>query len=373
MKTIGRAAVMTAVAVAFVLGPVGPGVGADLLGALKAKAKAEATTAAKKKVTELLKSKKPQAPKDVEDTIMGEYAGTFTGPDGKVVKAEAKVAGYGQKDKVTSWDVVLLAPPVTTDKQIEGKVMKVELKAQPTDQGAAISGQGWSGTICAGALSAKSDKGTFEMKAAVRKSPTLCAKPPAGAVVLLPYAEGDPPSLAAWSNKKWVALDDGSMLRRGGSTMTNESFSSFKLHIEFRCPYEPHRTGQGRGNSGVYFHGKYEVQVLDSFGLVSRMGDCGAIYGVRIPSFNASLPPTQWQTYDVTYHAPKFGADGKMTRKPTFEEVRHNGLVIHKNVEVGKTTTAGMGGAAKVSGPIMLQDHGNDVRYRNIWLVPIND
>ena len=163
------------------------------------------------------------------------------------------------------------------------------------------------------------------------------------------------------------------MMRRGGSTVTNEPFGSYKLHVEFRCPYEPHRKGQGRGNSGVYFHGKYEVQVLDSFGLVSRMGDCGAIYGVRIPSFNASLPPTRWQTYDVIFHAPKFDADGKMTRKPIFEEVRHNGLVIHKNVEVGKTTTAGMGGAAKASGPIMLQDHGNDVRYRNIWLVPIKD
>ena len=109
--------------------------------------------------------------------------------------------------------------------------------------------------------------------------------------------------------------------------------------------------------------------MLDSFGLTPKMGDCGAIYGVRIPSLNASLPPLQWQTYDITFRAPRLGTDGKVKVYPKFIEVLHNGIKIHDNVDVTGVTRAGKAGAIGETGPIMLQHHGNPVRYRNIWLV----
>ena len=207
-------------------------------------------------------------------------------------------------------------------------------KGKPTGGRVAISGDGWTGEIADGKLTAKGDE---------------------------------------WTNKNWQLISDGSALVRRGSSTTKRSFRNFKLHVEFRCPFEPNRRGQGRGNSGCYMHSKYEVQVLDSFGLKSGMGDCGSIYGVRVTSKNASLPPKQWQTYDITFRGPKVGLLGKVKTWPTFVEVLHNGVKIQENVEVQKVTTAGKPGAHKDAGQIMLQDHGNRVRYRNIWLVEMKD
>ena len=111
------------------------------------------------------------------------------------------------------------------------------------------------------------------MKCVERKSPTLGQKPPEGAIVLLAYEEGKPTSLDHWNNKQWVCLDDGSILTRQGDTKTDRDFGSYKLHVEFRVPFMPAARGQGRGNSGVYQHGRYEIQVLDSFGLTENPGE----------------------------------------------------------------------------------------------------
>jgi hypothetical protein len=163
-------------------------------------------------------------------------------------------------------------------------------------------------------------------------------------------------------------LVDGAMEVKGGNIMTKATFGgSFKLHVEFRVPYMPKASGQGRGNSGVYVQGRYEVQVLDSYGLKSKDNDCGGIYGVAAPLVNACKAPTVWQSYDIEFKAPVC-KDGKKV-EPARITVYHNGVKIHDNVAITKdNTTAGLGGDVCTPGPIMLQDHGNPVQFRNIWL-----
>ena len=168
----------------------------------------------------------------------------------------------------------------------------------------------------------------------------------------------------AWQNGK---VDEGLLVQ---GTTSKQTFGSHKLHLEFRIPYQPEDRGQGRGNSGLYLQGRYEVQMLDSFGLEGKDNECGGIYSVAKPSVNMCLPPLSWQTYDVDYTAAKYDAAGKLTVNPRVT-VSHNGVVIHKDVELPgeRNTTAAPVAAGKEPGPVYLQDHGNPVRYRNIWVV----
>ena len=194
---------------------------------------------------------------------------------------------------------------------------------------------------------------------------------PKGAVILF-----DGKDFSKWVKKdgknevKWT-LKDGVMegVKGHGDIITKDKFDGkFKLHVEFRVPYEPAGAGQGRGNSGVYVQGRYEVQVLDSYGLKPGKNDCGAIYEVAAPSVNACKAPTVWQAYDIEFTSPKF-ENGKKT-EPARMTVSHNGIVIHDNVPIPvDNTRAGLGGDPSTPGPILLQDHGHPVQYRNIWLV----
>jgi hypothetical protein len=191
----------------------------------------------------------------------------------------------------------------------------------------------------------------------------------------------DGKSLDNWTTKDgkpapWKLLAGGIMQAGGGDIITKQKFDgSFKLHVEFRVPYMPKASGQGRGNSGVYLQGRYEVQVLDSYGLKSKDNDCGGIYGVAAPKVNACKAPTVWQSYDIEFKAPQC-ADGKIT-EPARMTVYHNGVKIHDDVKLVKdgkpvtNTTAGLGGDPCTPGPILLQDHGNPVQYRNVWLLPM--
>jgi rubredoxin len=169
----------------------------------------------------------------------------------------------------------------------------------------------------------------------------------------------------------WTVLPGGVMQvgPRTGDIITEAKFDGhFKLHVEFRVPYMPQATGQARGNSGVYLQGRYEVQVLDSYGLDSQDNDCGGIYKVAKPLVNACKAPTVWQTYDIDFTAPKC-ENGKKV-EPARISVLHNGVKIHDNVAIPvDNTTAGLGGDPCTPGPILLQDHGSLVQYRNIWLV----
>lgn len=216
-----------------------------------------------------------------------------------------------------------------------------------------------------------------------KDAPSVAA--PSGAIVLF-----DGKNLDGWTKRDgkspahWKLLEGGIMqVPGGGDIITKEKFAGkFKLHVEFRVPYMPTAKGQGRGNSGVYLQGRYEVQVLDSYGLKSQNNDCGGIYTVAAPLVNACKAPTVWQTYDIVYQSPRC-ENGKIVEAGVVT-VHHNGALIHDKVRLvtkdkdGKekfvtVTTAGLGGDPCSPGPIQLQDHGNPVQYRNIWLMTIKE
>ena len=196
--------------------------------------------------------------------------------------------------------------------------------------------------------------------------------PPKGAIVLFGGKHLD-----GWlsrdgkSKPKWKLLDNGVVQSGGGDMITEKKFDGhFRLHVEFRVPYMPSAKGQARGNSGVYLQGRYEVQVLDSYGLDSKNNDCGAIYEVAAPLVNACKAPTIWQSYDIEFRAP-ICKDGKKV-EPARITVHHNGVKIQDDVKINvKFTRAGMETDPCTPGPILLQDHGNPVQFRNIWLVEL--
>ena len=190
-----------------------------------------------------------------------------------------------------------------------------------------------------------------------RKSPTLGKKPPADAIVLF-----DGSSAEAWENGKLVAD------RWLGATnaATQQKFGDHHLHIEFRTPFMPKARGQGRGNSGVYVQGRYELQVLDSFGLEGRDNECGGIYSIQPPAVNMCLPPLAWQTYDIDFRAARYEGGEKVANARV--TVKHNGVLIHDDLELPHGTPGYQPeGPGKES--LFLQDHGDPVVFRNIWLV----
>lgn len=195
-----------------------------------------------------------------------------------------------------------------------------------------------------------------------RRSPTLGAKPPAGAVVLF-----DGSSAEVWENGK---AENGCLL--ASNCTSKKRFADYVLHLEFRTPYMPTARGQQRGNSGVYHSGRWETQILDSFGLEARDNECGGIYSISKPRLNMCLPPLAWQTYDVEFTAAKFDASGKRTAWPRIT-VRLNGVLVHENLELPKDFTTSAPITKPLDGPegpVFLQNHGNPVVFRNIWIVP---
>ena len=299
------------------------------------------------------------------DDIMGQYAGTFYADSQVQVPASAVVIA----EDVDKWRIVIEA--VSLDRNRAGANIEVygTKKGFECTIWSRSGGYDWRGTIRNGHLSLGSAYGQhFELDKVVRTSPKVGLKPPAGAVVLLPYKEGVKPSLGAWTNQNWKALDTGVMQVNKGATRTKERFGDIKhLHLEFKLPLEPLKRGQGRGNSGLFFNDTYEVQILDSFGLSETSGDCGGLYNVKRPDVNASLPPETWQTYDVEFRAPRLNNDGSVKEAARIT-VFLNGVKIHDNVEIPHGT-ANKSAKQKPNGPIQLQDHGHPIQFRNIWLV----
>ncbi|HXD86410.1 MAG TPA: DUF1080 domain-containing protein [Urbifossiella sp.] len=216
--------------------------------------------------------------------------------------------------------------------------------------------KGLTGTIASGTMTL----GDATLKKVERKSKTLGAKPPEGAVVLF----AKPGDEKNWNGGKLIELSDGKFLNVG--VTSKQAFGAFKAHAEFRLPWMPNSRGQGRGNSGVYLQNRYECQVLDSFGLAGENNECGGIYTQHKPLVNMCLPPMLWQTYDIEFTPAKF-SDGKKVANGR-ATIYHNGVKIHDNIEFPKECPGGQKEAA-TPGPFQFQNHGDPVVYRNVWVL----
>ncbi len=170
---------------------------------------------------------------------------------------------------------------------------------------------------------------------------------------------------------RWRLIDGAMQVVPGsGSIITKRKFNDFKLHLEFRTPFMPEARGQSRGNSGVYLQGRYEVQILDSYGLKGLDNECGGVYQIGTPRVNMCAPPMQWQSYDITFRAPRFDEASKKVDNARISVI-HNGVTIHENLVVPRPTAVAPDNNEREPGGIYLQDHGNEVQYRNIWLVEL--
>ena len=252
-----------------------------------------------------------------------------------------------------------------------------------------IDGEKVSGTIISTYRENDEDKTIeikFELPKLNRKSPTLGMSAPKGAEVLFDGKNLDQWRAANNMPMPWKLVGkgkdayfevakakDSSGKMKGSDIVSKKKFQNdFKLHVEFMIPDEMNKgLGQHRANSGVFL-GRFEVQVLDSFGVDGAWNECGALYKVMPPQINMSLPPLVWQTYDIEYKAPRF-KNGVMSEYPEIT-VFHNGVQIHRNIKMKESTehegrNRDLSKMTDAPIEIKLQDHGNPVMYRNIWVV----
>jgi hypothetical protein len=207
--------------------------------------------------------------------------------------------------------------------------------------------------------------------------------PPSDAIVLF---DGSEKSFKEnWTDTKgnpsqWKIVDGAlESVKKAGYIQTKENFGSCQLHVEWAAPVNVSGEGQGRGNSGVFLMNQYEVQVLDSYNNQTYAdGQAGALYGRGKPLANACRKPGEWQSYDIIFHRPLFDAQGKVVRRATFTVI-HNGVLIQDHVTLsGGTGWMGPHAASEYKAhpdklPLSLQDHGNPVRFRNVWIRELKD
>ncbi len=299
------------------------------------------------------------------DDYMGDYEGTIKAKDGTRSSIAAQVIPRGDGNyevRVIEKFDAPFGPIAILDGKLSGNKIVF-------DDQAAIENDRFSGTL-------EGDKsGSFKMKKVVRLSPTLAKKPPKGAIILFDGTSTDQwlsldRKTQATGPCGWKITDDGFMeiVTGAGWSSTKKEFADLKLHMEFRSPLIPKATGQARGNSGVYIQGRYEVQILDSYGLKGEYNECGGIYKIAVPKVNMCAPPWQWQSYDITFHAAEFNANGTKTSDARIT-VLHNGKTIHDDQILPTSTHVSPFTEKPGSGPIVLQDHGWPVQFRNIWVV----
>lgn len=301
-----------------------------------------------------------EAAKTIDFQIQGEYVGHIPANDGKR-KTGAQIIALGNGQfRMVVFDGGLPGEgwkPGMKRQEITGQLKGDQAPFVNEDKGGVILWR--DGKVV---LRPPVGDGEIVFDKVMRKSNTLGAKPPKGAVVLF---DGKKETL----EKNWKSgakmTDDGLLMQGVTSQAT---FGDHKLHIEFRLPFQPFARGQGRGNSGIYVQARYETQMLDSFGLAGKNNECGGIYTVKDPDVNMCYPPLSWQTYDIEFTAARFDDAGKKTANARMT-VYHNGVKIHDNVEVPNPTRASpIKKETPEPGPVYLQNHGNPVRYRNIWV-----
>ncbi|MDP6445749.1 MAG: DUF1080 domain-containing protein [Pirellulaceae bacterium] len=288
----------------------------------------------------------------VDFTLQGEYLGQIVDADGLHYEGLQVVArGDGRFDAVQLPGGL---PGAGWNRQtriaLQGERDGDRLVLQGEDRQVEVAGG--VATVFAGGRS----RGSLEQ--IHRISPTQHAAPPAGASVLFGGQLTD--------KLKNAKVNDDGLLEVG--FITADPVGDFRLHLEFRTPFMPHATGQGRGNSGVYIQQRYEVQVLDSFGLEGVENECGGLYRQKRADVNMAFPPLSWQTYDIYFRAARWD-DGKKVAAATIT-VLHNGVAIHDGYELKNKT-----GAGKPEGPdplpILFQNHRDPVHFRNLWIAPL--
>ncbi len=293
---------------------------------------------------------------DADFTFVGEYVGQVAvdceRPDGPQMRVGMQVValGNGQFQATgyrgglpgNGWDKSERFQLVGQSQDKTLMLTSDQLKVEINDVFAEVQGP--------------NDEPVGNLRKVIRTSSTLGRQPPPGAIVLF-----DGSSAGAFKRGR---IKEG-LLQVGTELIPR--FHNFTLHVEFLVPYMPDHRSQGRANSGVYLQSRYEVQILDSFGLDGKKNECGGLYRYRAPDQNMAFPPLAWQTYDITFNAPCFDRCGNKIRNARIT-VLHNGVAIHSNVQIERKT-----GAGKQEGPnalpIKLQDHGNPVQFRNIWIV----
>jgi len=289
-----------------------------------------------------------------EADVQGLYEGSL-----KDAKVEARVVALG-KD---AYKIYVRQTPA------DGPVIKAELDGKAEGDTVAFKNKAgdveWTATYAPGLVKGTAGGVAFEFKRVQRKPPSMGKAPPPGAIVLIDGKNFGEVTKGK-SEEDWKPADDGSIqVPKGGMNSKQQFDGSYDLHVEFLCPLMPAARGQGRGNSGCYQANGDEVQVLDSFGMDTyKGGGCGGLYNYKDPDvfdvFSlASLPPLEWQTYDIEYRVEK--KDGKQTGKPKITVV-HNGIKIHDQAELKNDAK---------KGGLHFQDHGNPVRFRNIWVLPV--
>lgn len=299
---------------------------------------------------------------DADFKFQGEYVGEVPRPDGAKARLGAQVRALGDGAFRTmffpgglpgdGWDgkTILQKAPSTdamipTDAKRDGDKVLVEQVYKAVVDGRTLTG--------------RTDKGVkFDLRRVDRRSPALGAKAPAGAIVLFDGTNTD-----QW--EKGATLTPRGFLGPGATT--KRKFQDFTFHTEFMISYVPHTQNIGeRPNSGVYLQQRYEIQILDSFGVIERQHDCGVLYAQVTPAINMCYPPLAWQTYDIDFTAARY-AEGKKTRCARCT-VKFNGVVILDDVEIQRSTPAGIP-ESPAPGAIYFQHHGLPVFYRNTWIV----
>jgi len=314
--------------------------------------------------------------------FMGDWEGRFDDQNGDTQLA-ARIIGLGD-------DLYRIQLLPEFDKRA-GNYLEVDVKEQ--DGRLQFEEEGWTGTVVAdqfkGRAMVKGKKRSYLLRKTERKSPTLAMEPPGGAVVLFDGSGLDKWEHPGMTGEKpvWKLEEDAAIITSGlkkvngkrqkNDLVTKRLFKDIELHLEFKLPYCPEKRDQGRCNSGIFLQDFYEVQILDSYGLGGLWNECGALYKMAPPKVNMCAPPGQWQTYDIIYLMPRYNSSGERT-KNAIVTVRHNGKIIHNQTEIvhptahsskrRKTDIAPEGAA-----PIKIQDHGNSIQFRNIWVKELTE
>lgn len=300
---------------------------------------------------------------DADFKFQGEYVGTV-GHDGAKLGVQVRALGKGVFRTMffagglpgAGWDgktIIQKAPSTDTttpaDAKLDGDKVVIDQVYKATCDGQTVTGQTDAGM-------------NFDLKRVTRSSPTMGAPAPAGAIVLF-----DGTNLDEWKKgarmtpQKWITS-------AGVGATTVRKFQDFTLHLEFMISYMPEtQTIYQRPNSGVYLQERYEIQVLESFGLIEGKHDCGVLYGQYTPPINMCYPPLTWQTYDIDFVAARYDAAGKKTKNARCT-IKLNGVTIMDDVEILHSTGGGIKETPEPAG-IYLQAHGHPVFYRNIWIV----